>query len=184
MYKTILSIMFFSLTGCAGYNASLERADKPEPGVSYIYGRFIIESEEHVLALAGYPTMGFVLECGGHKKVTVKFRIQPDVQLIPLPENSTCAFKEIVYTNSDGMVKSSKPVPPAMQLPRHYEGNKAYYLGDYNAAARYNEIGSTLVTTWQITLISDNYKDTTSLMKTNFHDFAKLPTEKSILLLK
>lgn len=184
MYKTILSIMFFSLTGCAGYNASLERNDKPESGVSYIYGRFTIDSEKHVLALDGYATMGFVLECDEHNKVTVKFHIKPDIQLIPLPENSTCAFKEIVYTNGDGMVKSREPIPPEMQHPRHYEGNKAYYLGDYDAAARYSEIGSTLVTTWQITLISDNYNDTTSLMKNNFHDFAKLPTEKNILLLK
>jgi hypothetical protein len=169
------------LAACAAFSPSLPKTEAPAPENAYLYGRFSIEAPKAWLSLAGHQTMGFSLDCGSGQNILIKFKVEEPLQVLKVAPASKCKFREIVYTDSDGGIRSRKPAPPALSKEIEFLPGKAYYLGDYFAATTNTYSGNTIYTQWEIKSSVDEYAASTEEMRKAYPAFANTPTEKKML---
>jgi hypothetical protein len=167
------------LAGCAAYTTAIQKTENPKLFDSYVYGRFSIDSKKQMLS--GYQTMGFSLDCGSNNIILIKFTFENEVQVIKLPPAPSCFFKEIVYTDSDGIIKTRKPAPAELSRRRDFPSGKAYYLGDYFASTTTTVSGNMIRRNWSIEKTQDAYESASIELKKNYPAFALIGTEKRLL---
>jgi hypothetical protein len=147
IYKSIILFgLFFALNGCAEYTKSTGTMETPTSDAAYLYGRFSIESRRAPLGLDGYKTMGFKVECANNTSYTIRFSKESTAQVIKITP-STCSFTEIIYSDADGRIRRRKPVAASSLQHIEYAAGKAYYLGDFWAAATTKIEGAMINTT-------------------------------------
>ena len=169
-----------ALAGCAGYTPSINPGEKPTGQEAYLYGRFYIEAPTSRLALDGHQTMGFVIKCASGETYTLRFSNDNALQAIRIAP-STCTLAEIVYTNSDGQVRSRKPAPEKMMRDARFDAGKAYYLGDFYAETTTRVIGNTISRNWNIKNVRNDFRNTSQALKAAYPNLAALPTEDRMI---
>jgi hypothetical protein len=169
-----------ALGGCASYTPSVTQDEKPTGQEAYLYGRFYIEAKSGKLALDGHQTMGFVIGCASGDTYTFRFSNDSALQVIKVAP-STCSLTEIVYTNSDGQIKSRKRAPDKLMRDVKFDAGKAYYLGDFYAEATTSTLGNTIRSNWNIKTVRNDYTNTSAALKASFPNLAKLPTENRMI---
>ncbi len=165
------------LSGCVSYSKSVSTAEAVSPDSAYIYGSFKIDTPKSWLAMQGHQSMGFVLTCADKRKYTIGFKVDKPLQLVKISPTQ-CTLTDIVYSDADGMVMSTKPVPAGEFSNRAFVAGKAYYLGDYFAKSENQYSYSYTTTIWKIVDVKDNYIQTTQDMISaypNMRGFNTLP---------
>lgn len=162
---------------CVHYTPVLPTTYRPNTNLAYLYGRFSIASESHVLATDGYATMGFRLACADGETLTIRFSNQPRLQVFEVGPG-VCQLTEIVYSDADGGIKGRRRAPPGWMAPRKLEAGRAYYLGDYGAEFTHEaKFPLTTELHWDLTSEENDYASSTKELAATFANFAGLPTE-------
>ncbi len=176
--KKILGIAcLIALSGCVTYSKSVSVTEAASAESAYIYGSFKIDAPKAWLAMQGHQSMGFVFTCIDKKKYTIGFKVDKPLQLVKISPTQ-CTLTDIVYSDADGMVMSTKPVSKGAFNDRSFVAGKAYYLGDYFAKSENQYNYSYTTTIWKIVDVKDNYIQTTQDMFNaypNMRDFNTLP---------
>lgn len=176
--KRILTVTcLIILSGCVTYSKSVSVTEVASTESAYIYGSFKIDAPKSWLAMQGHQSMGFVFTCADKKKYTIGFKVDKPLQLVKISPTQ-CTLTDIVYSDADGMVMSTKPVSADAFKNRLFVAGKAYYLGDYFAKSQNQYNYSYTTTTWEIVDVKDNYIQTTQDMYNtypNMRDFNTLP---------
>ena len=180
LYLSTTMIIIALLGGCAGFAPSISKDHKHTNEDTYLYGRFFMDAKDETLALSGYMTMGFSFDCEDKANYVVGFSRDNPVQVIRI-KPSSCTLKELVYTNSDGFVRSRKPAPDGILTNIPFEKNKAYYLGDYFASASTTFSGNSYHYSWRIDSIKNEYEKTTKEMKSIFPALINVDTADRML---
>jgi len=166
--------------GCAHYARGIRRDDKPRSDSAYLYGRFAIKSKQAPLGLDGYQTMGLVLRCADGETYTMRFSIEPVVQVFRV-KPSRCSLVEWIGSDQDGGVVVRRRPPRAWVHAEAFQAERAYYLGDYFAVAKLESRFLGFVTerhfSWDMSPADDRYEVTTAEMRRQFANLASLPTE-------
>lgn len=95
---------------CAGYTAGIRPDEKYNPSNSYLYGRFVVDAKSAPLSFASSQSMGFTVICRDGKTYTIGFSNQTTLQIIKVAP-SACQIDEIVYSDSDGIVRGREMAP-------------------------------------------------------------------------
>ncbi len=169
------------LAGCAAYSPSLSRSEAPVAESAYLYGRFSIEAPKAWLSFGQHQSMGFSFDCASGQKLIIKFRVDEPLQLLRVSPASKCTFREIVYTDADGYIKSRKPAPPELAKEVEFTAGKASYLGDFFAATANSTSGNMIYRHWEIRRAKDDYEASTEELKKAYPAFAHVPTEKKLI---
>ena len=169
-----------ALAGCAGYTPSILPNEKPTGQEAYLYGRFYIQAPASKLALDGHQTMGFVIKCASGETYTFRFSNDNALQAIKIVP-STCTLAEFIYTNSDGQVRSRKPAPEKLMRDARFDAGKAYYLGDFYAETTTSVIGNTISRNWNIKDVRNDYRNTSTALKSSFPNLSAVPTEDRMI---
>lgn len=177
MKKILGMASLMVLSGCVTYSKSVSVTEAASPDSAYIYGSFKIDAPKSWLAMQGHQSMGFVFTCMDKKKYTIGFKVENPLQLVKIPPTQ-CTLTDIVYSDADGMVMSTKPLTADAFSNRLFAAGKAYYLGDYFAKSENKYNFSYTTTTWEIVDVKDNYIQTTQDMLRvypNMRGFNTLP---------
>ena len=167
------------ISGCASWSKPITPSEMLTDNESYLYGRFKIDTEKTWLGLDGYQTMGFVFSCVDGKKYTIRFEIEQPVQVIRL-NPTTCSFKEVIFTDSDGVVASTKPAPPGLIDSVNATPGAAYYIGDYFAVSTSVPGYNSVQLAWEIKDARDNYPATTEAMMEIYPNMTFFPTHNQL----
>jgi hypothetical protein len=162
---------------CVHYTPMLPATYHPSADLAYLYGRFSIASESHALAMDGYATMGFKLECTDGQTVTIRFSNRRRLQVFAVNPGA-CQMTQIVFSDADGGITGRRLAPRGWMAPRKFEPGRAYYLGDY-AAEVTHQAKFPLTTEWHWGLTSEenDYAASTQEFAASFANFAGMPTE-------
>jgi hypothetical protein len=162
--------------GCA---AVLVRAgDEYQPESAYIYGRFLLDSEDHT-------GMAFSIRCRDGKRYKIVFSKNDDesLRMIRLPAG-VCQLDEVV---AKGAASHRDMAPFRLLNNEHLQPGGVYYVGDFVATASSKYMGLTfdartlaLYRTWHdrwgLDLPRNNYLTTTADMKRAFPKFSAVTT--------
>ncbi len=166
------------LSGCAAYSPSLSKTEAPAAENAYLYGRFAMDAPKALLNFGGHQTMGFALECASGQYILIKFKVDEPLQLLKVAPASKCTFREIVYTDAGGSIKSRKPAPPDLAKEIDFTPGRAHYVGDFFGASTITSSGNVLNFKWEIKRVKDDYELSTEELKKAFPAFANLPMER------
>jgi hypothetical protein len=169
------------LSACAAFSPSLSKTDVPVAENAYLYGRFVMEAPKAYLSFAGHQTMGFALECASGQYILIKFKVDEPLQLLKVAPASKCTFREIVYTDAGGNIKSRKPAPPELAKEINFTPGRAHYMGDFFATTTTTTSGNMIYRNWEIKRMKDDYELSTEELKKAYPAFASLPMERRLL---
>ncbi|MFT3857994.1 MAG: hypothetical protein QM742_11025 [Aquabacterium sp.] len=178
-----MAAILAGMSGCAGYSPRARVDEVPTLSDTYLYARLYMNAPKALLGLDGYQTMGFVIQCSDGRSHVLRFdRDDPIVVVKASP--ATCSWREIVYSDADGTVRSRKPAPPDVFKDVILEGGYSYYLGDFHAEMLTSVESGRLRTEWKIKAIRDNYEYTTEDLFKAYPNLKALPTENRMILRK
>lgn len=178
-----MAVILAGMTGCAGYSPRARVDEVPTLSDTYLYARLYMNAPKALLSLDGYQTMGFVIQCSDGSSHVLRFdRDDPIVVVKARP--ATCSWREIVYSDADGTVRSRKPAPPEVFKDVILEGGYSYYLGDFHAELLRSVENGVLRTEWKIKAIRDNYEYTTEDLFKAYPNLQALPTINRMILRK
>jgi hypothetical protein len=167
-------------SSCAGYTKGIRPDEKLSADSAYLYGRFLIKSERSFLGLDGYPTVRLALRCADGEIYRIRFSTERAVQVIKI-KPARCALVQIVYTDADGTVRGYRRPPLAWVHGEDFAPGRAYYLGDFMAAATFKSDWKVVYTElhwdWAMNPVDDGYESSTAEMKTTFTKLAALSTD-------
>jgi hypothetical protein len=176
-------MLMLTLSGCAAYTPRVGVQEMPTLSDSYLYGRLFMDAPKTWLALDGYQTMGFSIQCSDGTSYVLRFDRDDPVVVIKV-RPATCSWQEVVYSDADGAVRSRKPAPPDVFKNVVLDGGYSYYLGDFHAQLLSTLAGGVVRTEWKIKAIRDNYEYTTEDMLKAHPNLKALPTENRMILRK
>jgi hypothetical protein len=183
VFKRATLLAIVALTGCAGYTPRVNVDEVPTMADAYLYGRFRIEAPRVWLGMDGHQTMGFAIECDDHRSYVLRFDRENPVLAIKI-KPATCSWKEIVYSDADGVVKLRKPAPPDVFKAVVLQGGYSYYMGDFYAAVSSTVSVGMVHTEWHINAVRENYEITTQDMQEAYPNLRALPSENRMLTSK
>jgi len=176
----LIGAMALAVSGCAQYTPTVKADEAPTGKEAYLYGRFQVGQDES--GTVPNLQMGFVFQCVAPKtqprRYTLRFNFEKPIQVVKV-NPATCSFVEIVYTDTDGFIKSQKPAPEGQYRNMQVEAGKAYYLGDFYALIKTKWIipNYSWETIWEVRDIKNDFAVTGEKMKRQYPGIAGVPTE-------
>ena len=172
--STALLLLAAALSaGCAA--VQVRSGDAYQRESAYIYGRFLMRSEESMAA-------AFSIRCRDGKRYKIVFSKDEPLKMIRLPAG-VCQLEDIVYKGA-----GSHRDMASLRLigNEHLEPGGVYYVGDFvvsgsTLSRETKNYGIYSVTTtrqmWEPFNPRNNYAATTATMKQAFPSFAGVATE-------
>lgn len=189
MLRPTIELRHFALactllaSGCASYTQAILPDEKPTGQEAYFYGRFSINTPKLRFALDGYQTMGHAYQCDNGQKYTLRFNLEQPLQVIKVsPAN--CTFVEVVFSNADGRLERTNPLPVADRRTLKIMPGKVYYLGDFEASASSQFNGGFIHTEWHTNSVRDNFDATTRDLKAAYPALESLQAEDNLPLIR
>ena len=172
-----LASLVFVLGGCAQVTPSLNPLSQPEPGSSYLYGRFQLKALD---TTAGGLTLILVLQekKSGHEYF-LRFIPSNDIVAIALPPGSYSIMKWL-YISPSGNRKEKPLSSKAQAIDLNLAAGKCHYLGDFRAEAQSRREGTSITYLWQIEAVLDYFQLTSDEFHRRFPGFRNLPTVRTV----